>query len=70
MPVYPLIFLVVAMLLGMTTFWISQLIDLMASPDDRFPGRPDKLIWAAAMIVWSVFGSLAYWLFKSRLAKL
>ncbi len=69
MPVPPVIALIALVLIVMTAFWISQLIDLMATPDDRFPGKNDKLIWAAAMIVWSVFGSLAYWLFKSRLAK-
>jgi hypothetical protein len=49
-------------------FWISQLHDLMASPDDRFPGRHDKIAWVAVMLVWSVFGSLAYWLYTSKLA--
>jgi hypothetical protein len=69
MPLTPILLLVVLLLLAMTAFWISQLVDLMASPDDRFPGKHDKVAWAAVMIVWSVFGSLAYLLFKSRLTR-
>jgi hypothetical protein len=69
MPMTPILVAIALVLLAMTMFWISQLHDLMASPDDRFPGRHDKIAWVAVMLVWSVFGSLAYWLYASKLAK-
>ena len=59
----------VVLLLAMTAFWISQPFDLMASPDDRFPGTYDKVVWAAVMIVWPVLGSLTCWMFMSRLIR-
>jgi hypothetical protein len=55
-------FYIVIVAIIAAAFWISQFMDLMSRPDDDFPGKYDKPIWAAAMIFGSVLGALVYWL--------
>jgi hypothetical protein len=52
--------------LGALVFCLRQFLDLMSRRDDQFPGRYDKLIWAAAIILTNVLGAFAYWMFKSK----
>jgi hypothetical protein len=46
--------------------WCNEFIFLMSRRDEEFPGRNDKLIWAAVLVV---FAPVSVWLFRSfRLA--
>ena len=58
---YIVIFLVAILLL---IFWIRQFFDLMARTDDTFPGKYDKVIWAAVFLLTYVFGAFLYLIFK------
>jgi hypothetical protein len=50
-----------------TVFWIAQFIDLMAMPDDDFPGRFDKILWVVAFLVlFVVVAPIAFGLWKER----
>jgi hypothetical protein len=62
-----LAFLLVMM--GLIAFWIKQFNDLMSIPDERFPGRHDKVIWAVVLIVMNVVGALTFWFFKNGKSK-
>jgi hypothetical protein len=37
---------------------------VMRTPDDAFPGRHDRWIWLAVMLVFAPFGPIAFWLFR------
>lgn len=54
-----LLALVVAVVLA----WVHEFVFLMRLGDDAFPGRHDKLVWAALMIVLPPIGLLAFWSF-------
>ncbi|MGB0767597.1 MAG: hypothetical protein ACPGYV_07780 [Phycisphaeraceae bacterium] len=45
-------------------FWIVELLSLMSMSDDAFPGRYDKAIWAAILIVLVFLGALLFWMWK------
>ena len=47
----------------MAIFWFWQLTSLMLMSDDAFPGRYDKLIWAAILILLNALGAavFVYW---------
>ena len=47
-----------------TIFWLVQLLSLMMMPDDAFPGRYDKPIWAAILLVLSVLGAFLFVVWK------
>jgi len=49
-------------------FCFIQFIDLMGRSDDEFPGRFDKPIWAAAILLANVFGAFAFFICKPRTA--
>ena len=44
------------------SFWIEELVRLMSLTDDCFPGRYDKVIWAAIIFFGSIFGAFVFWL--------
>jgi hypothetical protein len=52
--------LMVAVLLTYLAFWIHEFLFLMNLTDQDFPGRYDKPIWAAVLIV---LGPLGLWVF-------
>ena len=45
-------------------FCVAQFADLMRRPDGDFPGRYDKPIWAAAILLANVLGAAAYYACK------
>lgn len=51
----------VGLLVGL---WVREFTGLMAIGDDAFPGRHDKLIWAAVMILLPPIGPLCFALFR------
>jgi uncharacterized membrane protein YsdA (DUF1294 family) len=51
--------------LGVVAFWIAQFNQLMALPDERFPGRHDTVVWAVVLIVLPVLGALTLWFYHS-----
>ncbi len=53
-------FVVVALVL----FWLTEVVDLMGRRDEELPGRFDKAIWAAVMVLAGPLGCVAYWLWK------
>ena len=57
-----LLFLVVV--LALAAFWVRQVLDLMGRRDDEFPGRLDKALWTAIILIGSLPGAFALWLFK------
>jgi hypothetical protein len=61
-PALALLFLIT---LGMLAFtWLRDFAHLMSQPDHAFPGRYDKLIWAALLIFLPPVGLLAYWSYR------
>jgi hypothetical protein len=60
------IFLLIAIFIILEIFWFIQLLDLMARHDNIFPGRYDKLIWAAVLLISNVIGAFAYFITKSH----
>jgi len=56
--------------LGVVAFWITQFNQLMAIPDERFPGKHDKLIWAVVLITLNVLGAVTFWFFHTDKRKL
>ena len=45
-------------------FWVVEFLSLMGQPDEAFPGRYDKAIWAAVLLTLNVVGALLYWMWK------
>ncbi len=41
-------------------FWATQFLDLMGRDDNDFPGRYDKPIWAAILVLTGVLGAVLY----------
>ena len=64
---YPGPALVVGLAEGLVLFgwgWSRQFRFLMAQPDDAFPGRFDKPIWAALMILLPPLGLPTFWAYR------
>lgn len=40
--------------------WVHQFVTLMSMADDAFPGRHDKLVWVALMLLLPPAGMLAF----------
>lgn len=57
-------FLLVVMAVLALIFWFVPLLDLMKMTDESFPGRFDKPIWAAILILLPVLGSLLFVIWK------
>lgn len=55
-----------AIFLGLVffVFWLIQFFDLMSQSDEAFPGKYDKLIWSAVLLLLNLFGALLYWCWK------
>ena len=63
LPVLPLV-LTAAVVFALVLFgkaWVREFTGLMRLPDDAFPGRNDKLIWAIMLIVLPPVGA---WMFQ------
>jgi hypothetical protein len=59
----PLLFgSVVVALLAFSSMWVREFRALMLRRDDEFPGRHDKLVWSAALLLLAPAG---VWLFRS-----
>lgn len=52
------VYIVICMLV--LPFWVYQFIQLMLLSDDDFPGKHDKILWAATFMVAFVAGPLAF----------
>lgn len=57
-----MIFLLAALLFALA--WSHEFVELMRRPDDAFPGRNDRLVWAAALIVAAPLGLMAFWYYR------
>lgn len=44
--------------------WFRDFAYLMTQPDEAFPGRYDKLIWALLLVVLPPVGVLAFWSYR------
>ena len=65
-----LLFLLLAFLfLPFLIIWVQQFFDLMSSGDGKFPGRYDKVLWFVVLILGNILGAIAYWYWKTYLAK-
>ena len=62
---FPIVILIVVLIL-FEIFWFIQLLELMARDDKSFPGRYDKPVWAAILLLGNVIGALAYLISKSH----
>jgi hypothetical protein len=64
--VLALIILCIGVLAWFMRSWCNEFVFLMSRPDEDFPGRNDKVIWAIALLA---FAPVSVWLFRSfRLA--
>jgi hypothetical protein len=57
-------FIFVVIIIIAEIFWIIQLLDLMKRSDNSFPGRYDKPIWAAILLLCNLVGAVAYFISK------
>lgn len=64
--VLPLAIVLAALALLIAAFlaWLHEFILLMRLPDEAFPGRFDKLVWASLLILLPPIGLLAFWSFR------
>jgi hypothetical protein len=53
-----------ALLVALGLFWVGEFVTLMRLPDAAFPGRHDKLVWAAAMIALAPVGLPAFFVYR------
>ncbi|MBN1972826.1 MAG: hypothetical protein JW787_04260 [Sedimentisphaerales bacterium] len=60
----PLLVVIVAVLLFL--FWLRQFIDLMTQSDDSFPGKYDKPVWVAVLLLTGAIGALVYVIYKVK----
>ena len=58
-----LMLFVAALLLLFFRAWRREFLGLMATPDDAFPGRHDKLVWAALMVLLPPVG---FWCYRAH----
>jgi len=57
--------LAVAIVVGLLLWlWVREFAGMMAISDDAFPGRLDKPIWAAAMLLLPPVGAIAFAVFR------
>jgi hypothetical protein len=54
------VFLVLLLGLVLVAFWVRQFVNLMSARDEDFPGRHDKVIWAAALLLTNLVGAAAF----------
>ena len=59
----PLAIILIAVTL--LTFWLSQMVALMNMKDDAFPGKHDKILWVAVVLIGSFLGALAFLLWRT-----
>jgi len=50
--------------IALVVFWIYEFVLLMLMSDDRFPGRFDKPIWAAILLIGFVPGAVVFFLWQ------
>jgi hypothetical protein len=60
--VYSLVLLCLLVLAWFVRAWCNEFVTLMNLRDDDFPGRNDKLIWAAVLLA---FAPISVWFFRS-----
>lgn len=62
---YPLIVIasISAILMGLWT-WIREIVNLMGLNDEAFPGKHDKVLWLALMILLPPIGVPAFCVFR------
>ncbi len=54
----------VAAILAFLVLWVREFLGLMTLTDDAFPGRHDKLIWVALMVLLPPVGLASFSLFR------
>lgn len=59
-----LVVIIVFVGIAMLVFWLYQIVSLMDMPDDAFPGRHDKIIWVALLVLLPVLGAIAFAMWK------
>jgi hypothetical protein len=61
----PILLLALVILLVFCYFWIEKFVELMLLEDRHFPGRFDKIVWAAVFILIAPLAPFAFRLWKS-----
>ena len=56
---------VLLIVIAVLIFWLSQIVALMNMKDSEFPGRHDKILWLAAILIGSAAGALAFLLWRT-----
>ncbi len=59
--------LLIASVVFLVLAWFEEILWLMRQSDDVFPGRHDKLIWAAMLVLLPPLGVIALWAFRRSL---
>ena len=59
-----LVLLSLAAAVAFLTLWIRELITLMGLGDDAFPGRHDKVLWLALLVLLPPIGLLTFSIFR------
>lgn len=53
--------------LAVAILWIVQFVQLMLLEDELFPGRHDKIAWAAAFVILAPLAPFAFLMWKGAL---
>jgi hypothetical protein len=56
--------LLAAIVVAMAFFWVGEFVRLMRTSASAFPGRHDRLVWIAVMILLLPVGALAFWTYR------
>jgi len=56
--------LLLAAFVMMFVFWMRELITLMGLGDEAFPGRHDKILWFALLVLLPPIGMIAFSVFR------
>jgi hypothetical protein len=59
-------FIFIVIIIVAEIFWIRQLVNLMTRSDNSFPGRYDKPVWVAILVICNLIGAIAYFIAKPR----
>ena len=58
--------LLIIVVIFLELFWITQLVNLMGRKDSSFPGKYDKIIWAAIFLMANVLGAFVYLIIRMK----
>jgi hypothetical protein len=60
------VFSIIVVLLPLIIFWLFQFVGLMSLPDNRFPGRFDKVLWVSVFVLIAPLAPMAFYVWNGQ----